>query len=1363
MIAKSLFTFTSVGFAGISIWWALRKYRKFSTDQKEDGNSPSNSENELKSVNDDNISTALASKDHVQIEQDFKLAIVTPMQSDIEKNPQAVESSDIHPNPPYNCDNESSLIHTEKVISKWLGESPLADVPASVEHPLGPVEPAPEQSILIEGVKEELMVPKKKLKEKLVQDIETEEVSPMYVTITSPVAEKEEIIELAKLSSSLLLDSQTPYNSAKPVDTIIGPMPTIVVEPLWDVEPDVGEKEKSNFLEMPSLVAGPIMEPMVPEKHLEETPVPDNEIEEPSQVSVTVLSPVAENEENIKVAKNSSSPVLHSKIPYKPVTPVDPIVGPVPTIVIESLQHPETSVASPEASKTKQQITNVEPCIEEKEKSNVLEQLSLVNDVTEEIMVTEKQFEEKPVPQIEIGNLSPEYIVTLPIAGNDEIIEVAEVSCSPVLEPEILSNTVMPVDPTVVPLPTIVVEPPPVPETSVVTPDMPTTKLQSANVEPDLEEKKKSNFLEEPSLVTGPIKEPMVPEKQLEEKSVPDVEIEEPSLVSATVLSSVVENEEIIINMAEESSSQVLDSEFLSDPVTPIDHIVLPLPTVVVDPTPVPETSVAAPEVSNAKIKSTYVEADVEEKNKSTSPVLDSEIRSNPIMLANSINVPLPTIVVEPPPFPETSVAAPEVSVTKIKSTDVEADVEEKNKSTSPVLDSEIRSNPIMLTDSIVVPLPTIVVEPPPFPKISVAAPKMLITKPQSTNVEPDSEEKKKSNFLEEPSLVTGPIKDPMVPEKQLEEKPVPDVEIEEPSLVSSPDLSAVLENEEIIEVAEESSSQVLDSEFLSDPVFPVDDIVAPLPTIVVEPSPVPETYVAAPEASITKIKTTDVDADVEEKKKSTSPVLDSEIQSNAVMLADSIAAHLPTIVAEPFLSPKTSIASPEVSNLGVTKDGSGSLLQAMYSGQRGDGSRKLSSESNLEAWNPLYRIFTESNKGEAISFGGPILRFFESLPAVETFPVPETSVAPPEVSSLANVSKKNSSKSNLDTWDLLYRMVKEETICFGGPMLPFFESALNVETFPVPETSVAVPKVSNPTLQSANVEPDKQEDKCQINRQTWFAVPETSVAVPEVPIPTPQSSKVQPDKPEDMHQKYWQNLLPVPKTSVVAPEVSHLANATKINSYKSILYPKNKLYRIFTESNTEKAICFGGPMLRFFESLSAVETFPVTEKSVAAPKVSNLSNVSKNKSSKLILDAQNPLYRVLTESNKAICFGGSTLRFSYSLSAVETIKVPGTSVAAPEVSNSANVSKPQTANIEPDKQEYKCQINWENWFSVPETSVAVPEAPIPTPKSANVEPDKPQDMHLMYRQNWLPVPETSLIAPGVSHLANTTKINLYK
>ncbi|KAK2724875.1 hypothetical protein QYM36_001370, partial [Artemia franciscana] len=150
MIAKSLFTFTSVGFAGISIWWALRKYRKFSTDQKEDGNSPSNSENELKSVNDDNISTALASKDHVQIEQDFKLAIVTPMQSDIEKNPQAVESSDIHPNPPYNCDNESSLIHTAKVISKWLGESPLADVPASVEHPLGPVEPAPEQSILIE-------------------------------------------------------------------------------------------------------------------------------------------------------------------------------------------------------------------------------------------------------------------------------------------------------------------------------------------------------------------------------------------------------------------------------------------------------------------------------------------------------------------------------------------------------------------------------------------------------------------------------------------------------------------------------------------------------------------------------------------------------------------------------------------------------------------------------------------------------------------------------------------------------------------------------------------------------------------------------------------------------------------------------------------------------------------------------------------------------------------------------------------------------------------------------------------------------------------------------------------------------------
>jgi len=56
------------------------------------------------------------------------------------------------------------------------------------------------------------------------------------------------------------------------------------------------------------------------------------------------------------------------------------------------------------------------------------------------------------------------------------------------------------------------------------------------------------------------------------------------------------------------------------------------------------------------------------------------------------------------------------------------------------------------------------------------------------------------------------------------------------------------------------------------------------------------------------------------------------------------------------------------------------------------------------------------------------------------------------------------------------------------------------------------------------------------------------------------------------------------------------------------------------------------------------------------------------------------------------------------------------------------------------------------------ETAVAVPEALFPTPQSANVEPDVPEDIRQIYWQNWFPVPETSVAALEVSNLANTCK-----
>ncbi|XP_065569378.1 titin-like [Artemia franciscana] len=916
IVTKTLVAGTLITCAGISISWALGKYTKLITDSKEHRNSPSHKKNALKPINEDKMTTAPASKECVQTEQDFKLDVVTPMQSNNEKNSQAVQKNHIHQNPPYNPDSESSLTHTAKVFSKRLGQFPLASVLDSVEPPLKSSEPAPKQPILINGVTEE---------------------------------------------------------------------------------------------------------PMVPEKQLEEKPIPDIEIGEPSVVpiqDITVPSPLPENTEIFEVAAVSCSPVLDSEVLSNPVMPVDPTVVPLPTIVVEPPPVPERSVTALQVSITKQQNTDVAPDVEEKTIFTFQEQPSLTKAGTEEQMVPEKQLEEKPIEDIEIEESSvvpiQDITVPLPLPENTEIFEVAKVSCSPVLDSELLSNPVMPVDPTVEPLPTIVVEPPPVPETSIAAPQVSITRLQNTDVEPDEEEKKISTFPERPSLTKGGTEEHMVPEKELEEKPIPDIEIEESSMVpiqDITILSSLPENTETF-EVAEVSCSSVLDSEILSDPVMPVNPIVVSLPTIVVEPTPAPGTSVAAPEVIT-KIQNTDVETDVEEKTISTFPDQASLVKG-------ATEEPMvPGKQLEDKRITDTKIEEP--SVVLIQGITVPSPLPENTEmfevaevSCSPELDSELLSNPVMPIDSIVEHLPTIVVEPPPVPETSVAAPEVPITKLQNTDVEPDVAEKKKSTFPEQPSLVKGATEEPIVSGNQLEEKPIPDIEIEEPSAVPIKDISVpspLPENTEMFQVAEVSCSPILDSQIQSGPVMPTDPVVVPLPNIVLEPLPLLEK---------------------------------------------------PT-------------ATTQVSNLGVMKDWSGSLPQALHSERKGNASKKLSPESNVD---------------EAVCFARPILRFFESLPAVQTFPVSETSVAvpevliptpqsgnvepsaqedmrhinwqnwfqvetsvaAPEVSNLANASKKNSSESNLDAWKPLQRIFMEsktdEAISFGGPIRRFLESQPILQSF---------------------------------------------------------------------------------------------------------------------------------------------------------------------------------------------------------------------------------------------------------------------------------------------------------------------------
>ena len=134
----------------------------------------------------------------------------------------------------------------------------------------------------------------------------------------------------------------------------------------------------------------------------------------------------------------------------------------------------------------------------------------------------------------------------------------------------------------------------------------------------------------------------------------------------------------------------------------------------------------------------------------------------------------------------------------------------------------------------------------------------------------------------------------------------------------------------------------------------------------------------------------------------------------------------------------------------------------------------------------------------------------------------------------------------------------------------------------------------------------------------------------------------------------------------------------------------------MFTESNMEKAISFGGPMLHFLSlfnlnqfwmpgihfigcSRSQIRQFasedrcfnflilfqPLTPlkclKHMLLHQKYQIWPIVVNKSSTSILDALNLLYRMVMESNteEIISFGGTTLPFFKSLLTVETFLVP--------------------------------------------------------------------------------------------------------
>ena len=172
-------------------------------------------------------------------------------------------------------------------------------------------------------------------------------------------------------------------------------------------------------------------------------------------------------------------------------------------------------------------------------------------------------------------------------------------------------------------------------------------------------------------------------------------------------------------------------------------------------------------------------------------------------------------------------------------------------------------------------------------------------------------------------------------------------------------------------------------------------------------------------------------------------------------------------------------------------------------------------------------------------------------------------------------ISAKVPPKTNSKKMERLGGFTNETRSSRGNHVPPFARSRQSSEL------TAAKAHINERAGISANVTPSLVR-----NRKMEISV------VPEVLFPTPQSANVEPDVQEDIHRIYWQNWFPVPETPVTALEVSNLANTSKKNSSESNLDAWNPLYRIFKESNTEKAICFGGPIRRFFESQLILQSF---------------------------------------------------------------------------------------------------------------------------------------------------------------------------
>ena len=370
--------------------------------------------------------------------------------------------------------------------------------------------------------------------------------------------------------------------------------------------------------------------------------------------------------------------------------------------------------------------------------------------------------------------------------------------------------------------------------------------------------------------------------------------------------------------------STIALEEPISRPVMPVDPMDdLPAPTVISETIPVPETSVAAPEVSIPTLQNANVEPDVPEKNESHLPddsppecplpgieqqdkrsvtlihpleknVSDQKMnnkdqldQSRPVMPVEPIDgLPALTVIFETIPVPETSVAAPEISIQTPQNANIEPDVPEKNESNLPddsppecplpgieqqekrsvrlihpleknVLDQMMnnidqrdQSRPVMPVDPMDgLQVPTVILETIPVLETSVAVQETSTPTPQNVNVEPDVPEKNESNL----------------PDDSPHECPLPGIEQHEQI--------SVISTNPFEKNASDQKMNNKDQRDQSRPVMPVDPMDGLLaPTVILETIPVPETSVAAPEASIPTPQNANVEPDVPEKHESYLP-----------------------------------------------------------------------------------------------------------------------------------------------------------------------------------------------------------------------------------------------------------------------------------------------------------------------------------------------------------------------------------------------------------------------------------------------------------------------------------------------------------